>query len=98
MNVHGAPAHAADPDDVTSLSAERRDLIRRHPVAEAARDPEALLPDVVETQLVDLSDISLMTLRSVDADAVAPSLRRLLEQVESPRANAGGSGPPGRVD
>jgi FXSXX-COOH protein len=52
----------------------------------------------LETELVDLSDVSLATLRECDAELTAQSLRRVVSQVERPRANIGSGGPPGRVD
>jgi hypothetical protein len=67
---------------------------RRHEKGTGTVDPS--LPDV-ETDLVDLTDESLSTLRNCDAELLAPSLRRLLLQVERPRVNIG-SGPPGRSD
>jgi hypothetical protein len=52
----------------------------------------------VETDLIDLTGLSLSTLRACDATLLAPSLERVLQQVERPRVNLGGQGPPGRVD
>jgi hypothetical protein len=57
-----------------------------------------LSPTDVETDLVDLSDISLSTLHLCDRVALSRSVERLLTQVDRPRANLGGNGPPGRVD
>jgi hypothetical protein len=52
----------------------------------------------VETELIDLTDIAFAALRGCDATWFAPSLRRLMHQVERPRANIGNTGPPGRDD
>jgi hypothetical protein len=55
-------------------------------------------PGDIDTDLVDLSDSSLDDLwddRSVDLLA---NVQTVLRQVERPRANLGGSGPPGRAD
>lgn len=52
----------------------------------------------VETDLVDLSHASLSTLRECDQTQLTHSVRRLMDQIDSDRANIGGSGPPGRVD
>lgn len=57
-----------------------------------------LPPEHVETELIDLTDVSLASLRDYDATALAPSMIRLMHQVERPRANLGGGNPPGRVD
>jgi hypothetical protein len=54
-------------------------------------------PRDVETDLVDLTDLSLSALRSCDASLLAGSMARLLRQVERPRVNLG-TGPPDRVD
>ncbi|GIG91561.1 hypothetical protein [Plantactinospora endophytica] len=52
----------------------------------------------VETELVDLSADSLATLAGRDRELLARPLQQVLYQVERPRSNIGGSGPPGRVD
>ena len=52
----------------------------------------------VETELVDLSKVSLGGLRASDPKLLSRSVSRLLRQVARPRLNLGGSGPPGRVD
>jgi hypothetical protein len=52
----------------------------------------------VETELIDLSEVSLSTLDRCDRAALSPSIERLLKQVDRPRANLGGTGAPGRVD
>jgi hypothetical protein len=57
-----------------------------------------LSPADVETDLIDLSEFSLATLHQCDRAALADSVENLLEQVDRPRSNLGGSGPPGRVD
>lgn len=57
-----------------------------------------LSPADVETDLIDLSEVSLRALHQCDRDALADSVQRLLSQVDRPRSNLGGSAPPGRVD
>lgn len=52
----------------------------------------------VPTELIDLTGVSMAELRICDESALAPSLDRVLRQVERPRANINESGPPGRVD
>jgi hypothetical protein len=55
-------------------------------------------PDI-ESDLVDLSAISLDELRGCEPDTLTDSLRRLLRQVERPRPNfGGGSEHPTRAD
>jgi hypothetical protein len=55
------------------------------------------LPRQVATELIDLTGISLATLRTCDERLLAPSLDRVLRLVDRPRPNLG-TGPPGRVD
>jgi hypothetical protein len=50
-----------------------------------------------ETELLDLSEISLAELPHQPAELLAPYLKVLFSQVERPRYNLG-SAPPGRVD
>lgn len=52
----------------------------------------------LETELLDLSGVSLSALRLIDDIVLNSSVHRILEQVDRPRVNLGGSGPPGRVD
>jgi hypothetical protein len=54
----------------------------------------------IETEMVDLSGISLSMLRDCDTEMLTPSLRRIMGEIERPRANVGGgSGEPStRVD
>lgn len=52
----------------------------------------------VRTALIDLTETSFESVRAFDRNLLAPSLDRLLRQIERPRVNIGGSGPPGRVD
>ncbi|GAA4945216.1 hypothetical protein [Actinoplanes utahensis] len=56
-----------------------------------------LSPVEVETDLIDLSEISLATLHRCDPSVLSASVRKILAQVDNPRANLG-TGPPGRVD
>ena len=53
--------------------------------------------DDLETDLVDLTSISMSTLRSCDPHLLAASVAHMLTQVEKPRSNFGNA-PPGRVD
>mgnify|MGYP004492551993 CR=1 FL=1 len=55
-------------------------------------------PADVETDLVDLSEVSLSTLHRYDRQSLSGSVRQLLTQIDRPRFNLGSSGPPGRVD
>lgn len=55
------------------------------------------LRDGVEAVLVDLSELTIMALRTCDESVLAPSIHRVLAQIERPRVNIG-SGPPGRAD
>jgi hypothetical protein len=57
-----------------------------------------LSPGDVETDLIDLSRLSLAMLYRCDKSVLEDSEKTLLKQVDRPRANLGGSGPPGRVD
>ncbi len=50
------------------------------------------------SELLDLTDVSVLELRSYPAQALEPCLRRLLTQVERPRLNVGTSGTPARAD
>ena len=50
------------------------------------------------TEMLDLSDCSLHELLTIRDDDLAITVERVLRQVERPRANLGGSGPPGRAD
>jgi hypothetical protein len=56
------------------------------------------LRDGVEAALIDLSELTIMALRTCDEDVLAPSIQRVLAQIERPRVNISGSGPPGRAD
>lgn len=59
----------------------------------SADDPAGL-----DTELIDLSDCSVEHILDIPVRQLAPYLDRTLLQVERPRANLGGSGPPGRAD
>lgn len=52
----------------------------------------------LDTELVNLDDCSFDDVLNVPASLLAPFLGRTLLQVERPRMNLGGSGPPGRAD
>jgi hypothetical protein len=57
------------------------------------------LPETgVETMLIDLEDVPLSAVAACDTDAWSGSVSMVLAQVDRPRKNIGGSGPPGRVD
>lgn len=49
----------------------------------------------VDTELPDLAGVTLEQLRCMQT---AEAQRRVLEQVQTPRVNLGGSSPPGRAD
>lgn len=53
---------------------------------------------VINTNLVDLNEVHFAQLRDLDESVLKPSAEWLLPQIERPRANIGGTGPPGRVD
>ena len=52
----------------------------------------------IQALLVDLDDVGLDGLRTRNTDALEPYVRNLFRQVERPRANLGGTGPPARRD
>jgi hypothetical protein len=52
----------------------------------------------IETDLVDLSDVSFPNLRDYGDVLLQPSVDRVRRQIEGPRTNLGGNGPPGRTD
>jgi hypothetical protein len=57
--------------------------------------------DDMETDLPDLTGMSLEALgelRLEQSAELAAAVEAVLHQVERPRANMGGSGPPGRAD
>jgi len=56
-----------------------------------------LFPEDVETDLIDLAELPISQLRTCDRALLSRSMRRILIQVERPRANIG-QGPPGRAD
>ena len=49
----------------------------------------------IDTMIPDLTEVSL---DQIDLAQLDEDLQRLLADVERPRFNLGGSGPPGRVD
>jgi len=51
-----------------------------------------------ESRLVSLEGCSLSDLRCDQSPELAEAVRLVLRQVERPRTNLGGSGPPGRAD
>jgi hypothetical protein len=54
-------------------------------------------PDI-ETDMIDLTDVSFAELRAKETHQLSPWLIGLLRQIERPRVNLSGDGPPGRVD
>jgi hypothetical protein len=50
------------------------------------------------TEVIDLSEYSLRELRKHQSDELRLMIQRVIRQVERPRANLGGTGPPGRAD
>lgn len=60
--------------------------------------PEATSPATLETELLDFSSLSLEAVGSLDPSALDSALAELYGQIDRPRVNLGGSGPPGRMD
>ncbi|MGW7077402.1 hypothetical protein [Streptomyces sp. BA2] len=52
----------------------------------------------VESDLVDLSGVSLEALLSMDGTAIAVSLEQLLRHIDGPQAIAVSYNPPDRID
>lgn len=52
----------------------------------------------IETSMVSMAGRTLGDLRSDDSPALIETMQVVLVQVQKPRANLGGSGPPGRAD
>lgn len=52
----------------------------------------------IETTMVSLTGYSLSDLRLDQSRELSDAVRLVLGQVSRPRANLGGSGPPGRAD
>jgi hypothetical protein len=52
----------------------------------------------IETGLVSLAGYTLSELRADQSRELLDAVQLVLRQVERPRANLGGSGPPGRAD
>jgi hypothetical protein len=52
----------------------------------------------IETEMVDLTDVSFDELRTSPDEPLEPYLNRVLTSIGRPRMNLGNSGPPGRVD
>jgi hypothetical protein len=59
--------------------------------------PETMNSETVETDLLDLSSLSLEAVGSLDPSVLSPALDTLRSQIDRPRTNISG-GPPGRVD
>lgn len=55
-------------------------------------------PGHVETELIDLTEVSLSMLGGCDEKVLAPSLQRMMRQLDQARGNIGTGGPPGRAD
>jgi hypothetical protein len=51
-----------------------------------------------QTEMISLDGYTLADLRSDSSSQLAEAVRVVLSQVSRPRANLGGSGPPGRAD
>lgn len=60
--------------------------------------PPRQAPTELVTELIDISELSIAELRSCDESILAPSLDRIMRQINRPRGNISESGPPGRVD
>jgi hypothetical protein len=52
----------------------------------------------MQTELISLDGYSLGDLRTDQSRELADAMGRVLHEVTRPRANLGGSGPPGRAD
>jgi hypothetical protein len=52
----------------------------------------------IETEMVDLRDVSLEELRTDTVEPLEPYVNRVMSSIVRPRMNLGGSGPPGRDD
>jgi hypothetical protein len=52
----------------------------------------------LDTEVLDLADVSLEDLRHLSAPGWQRSADRLTQQAQRPRTNFGGTGPPGRAD
>lgn len=52
----------------------------------------------IETQLADLTGLTVEEVRGLRRDRLAPFLESTLRQIERPRVNLGGTSPPGRAD
>lgn len=52
----------------------------------------------IEPDLVSLAGYTLSELRTDRSPELLEAVQQVLRQVERPRANLGGSGPPGRAD
>ena len=59
---------------------------------------DAALVDVLETELIDLGDVRIDELRMKLVGPLEPYVNRVMSSIERPRANLGGTGPPGRDD
>jgi hypothetical protein len=55
-------------------------------------------PTDIETDLIDLADCMVDEIRGMPPERLAPYTEKALRQVERPRLNLGGTGPPGRAD
>jgi hypothetical protein len=54
--------------------------------------------EATETEMVSLTGFSLRDLRADRSPELVEAVRLVLRQVERPRVNLGGNGPPGRAD
>ncbi len=57
-----------------------------------------MITQEIPTELISLAGYSLGDLRTDRSRELAEATRVVLRQVARPRANLGGSGPPGRAD
>lgn len=55
-------------------------------------------PTDIETDLIDLADCTVDEIKDVHPEQLAPYTEQALRQLERPRLNLGGTGPPGRAD
>lgn len=98
MTTHATAAGTDGPGrvGVSSLTEPHREVTPDVPALILSAEPETLEASV-ETELLDLSEVSLSVLRLIDYAVLSSSVHRILAQVDRPRANIG-TEPPGRVD
>jgi hypothetical protein len=96
MPVVVGPSHRTEPPHST----DRSQAIGLSAVAPDQQDDQQhdQLVSLECGLLVDLRQITLDELRTAASAQLATSTERILAQIERPRVNLGGAGPPGRAD